>query len=300
MYHYYINYRNASEPLNLPNLEVEIGFGKGDFLVKLAREYPDKNFLGFEIAEISIKNLLKKAKRENLKNLKCANIDAFWGFQLLLKDNSISHIYINYPDPFPKKRDIKRRITRQESLYIFAKKLKKGSFIELRTDHYPFMKYTIEQAKKLQCFDIRYSKINPDKPITRYEEKWSKMEKTLYKVTMEKKKEPISMKIRTIEKLKHPFPLNLENIEINPYRIENKKFKIKDNLNITFHKVWEKEGSFLIEAVLSEGGFVQKFSIIIKKKEDYYIFDVSPFSEVLKTKGIQESITFLAQKIIKS
>ncbi len=299
-YSCYINFKTIQKPLKIQNLEVEIGFGRGDFLVKIAKENPDKIFLGFEIAEVSIKKLLKRVNREKLKNVKCVKIDAFWGFQLLFKDQQINHIYINYPDPFPKKRDTNRRITRKESLYVMARKLKTNRYIEIRTDHYPFLEYTINQAKELGCFNISYHRINISEPVTKYEEKWLNMGKDLYHISLKKTKDPHPVKIRSIKEVKHLFPVKIQNIKIDPYRIENQKLKIKEGLNASFFKVWNKEENYLIETVLSENGFVQKFMIVIKKKNNSYIFDVSPFSDVLKTKGLQETVNFVAQKLIKS
>ena len=298
-YSCYLNYKVIQKPLNIPDLEVEIGFGRGDFLIKIAKENPEKNFLGFEIAEVSIKKLLKRVNKENIKNVKCVKIDAYWGFQVLLKDNYLNHIYINYPDPFPKKRDTNRRITRKESLYILAKKLKTGKCIEIRTDHFPFLEYTLNQAKELDCFSISYQKINISQPLTKYEEKWLNMGKDLYHILLKKEKEPEPIKIRTIKEVKHLFPVKLENVKINPFEIESKKIKISQTLNATFFKVWQKDENFLIETVLSENGFVQKFMIVIKKKDNSYIFDVSPFSDVLRTKGVQETVNFVAKQTIK-
>ena len=298
-YSCYIDYRRVKKPLDVENVEVEIGFGRGDFITKLAKEFPEKTFIGFEITETSIKKLLKWVNRENIKNIKCVKIDAFFGFELLFRDKQVQRIYINYPDPFPKKRDINRRITRKESLYILAKKLKDGQTIEIRTDHHPFLEYTLEQAKELGCFEISYRKLNVDEPLTKYEAKWLNLGKELYYITLRKIREPKFVKVRTIKEVKVLFPVKLENVNPSLKIFEETEHKIKEGLNARFFKLWKRENNFLLETVLSENGFVQKFFIVVKKKDNSYIFDVSPFSEVLKTKGVQEVVNYVAFKSIK-
>ncbi len=298
-YSCYLNFKQIQKPINLDNIEVEIGFGRGDFLVRIAKENPKKNFIGFEIAEVSIKKLLKRINREDIKNIRCVKVDAFFGFQLLFKDEQVEHIYINYPDPFPKKRDVHRRITRKESLYVFAKKLKTNSKIEIRTDHYPFLEFTVKQAEELRCFEISYRDIRVDEPITKYEAKWLSMGKKLYHIVLRKIKEPSYVKIRKIEEVKELFPVKLDNVKPDLTLLEETEHKIDENLHARFFKLWKKDTNFLLETIVSENGFVQKFFIIIKKKDNSYIFDVSPFSDVLKTKGVQRVVNYVAFKSIK-
>jgi len=298
-YSCYINVKTVKKPLDIECVEVEIGFGRGDFIVKVAKERPEKTFIGFEITEVSIKKLLKRVNREGIKNIKCVWIDAFFGFQLLFKDRQVKQIYINYPDPFPKKRDVNRRITRKESLYVLSKKLDTGCYIDIRTDHFGFLEYTLEQAKQLECFNISYRELKVNEPVTKYEEKWMKMGKKLYHIRLKKVKEPVFTEFRRIKEVKMLFPVKLKNIVPNPKILEETEHKIRNGLNARFYKVWNRSGNFLIEAIVSENGFVQKFMIIIKRKGNSYIFDISPFSDVLKTKGVQEVVNFVAKESIR-
>lgn len=85
--------------MSFNNFTVEIGFGSGDFLVKMAKENSNEIFFGIEKSWISVNKLLKKCKQDNLNNIFCVKLDAYWAFQLLFNDASVKKVLINYPDP---------------------------------------------------------------------------------------------------------------------------------------------------------------------------------------------------------
>ena len=185
----YINYKSIEKPLPWKDLLVEIGFGRGDFTVKLAKDNPDRKIIGFELSAVSVEKLMKRVKKENLRNVHCVRLDAYWGFYLLLKDSSVERIYMNYPDPWFKKRHHKRRLTKEDNLYIFARKLKKGGEIRIRTDHRPFVEFTLEEAGKLSAFEISVRRLEVEEPLTKYERKWLLEGKELTEIIMKKVKD---------------------------------------------------------------------------------------------------------------
>ncbi|RUM29245.1 MAG: tRNA (guanosine(46)-N7)-methyltransferase TrmB [Aquifex sp.] len=296
----YINYKRVKKPINIPNLEVEIGFGRGDFIVKLAKENPEKNFFGIELSQISVEKLMKRVEKENLRNIYCTRIDAYWGFFLLFKDNYIENIYMNYPDPWFKKRHHKRRLTTPERLYIFTKKLKLQGEIRIRSDNYEFIEFTKESAEKLECFEIEEGILDIKEPITKYENKWLSMGRTLYKLVLRKAKEPKFIPHPTLEEVEELFPVKVKARELKIKDLENKEFKLDEEVYFKTFKIWQREGSYLVESLLSEKGYFQKFFIQIKKKDNDYVVDVSPYSEVLRTKNLQKSINKVAEIISDS
>jgi len=293
----YINYKRINKPLNIPNLEVEIGFGRGDFIVKLAKENPEKNFFGIELSQISVEKLMKRVEKENLKNIYCTRIDAYWGFFLLFKDNYIENIYMNYPDPWFKKRHRKRRLTTPERLYIFAKKLKLRGEIRIRSDNYEFIEFTKESAEGLECFEIEEGILDIKEPITKYENKWLSMGRTLYKLILRKFKEPKFIPHPTLEEVVELFPVKVKAKELKIKDLENKEFKLDEEVYFKTFKIWQREESYLVESLLSERGYLQKFFIQIKKKDNGYVIDVSPYSEALRTKNLQKSINKVTEII---
>lgn len=292
----YLNYKQIPKPLKLEGLTVEIGFGNGDFLVALAQKHPEKTFLGIELSAISIEKLLKKIKNACLRNIYCVRLNAYWAFWLLLEDESIETIYMNYPDPWFKKRHHKRRLTRPPNLYLFSRRLKTGGEIRLRTDDREFLDYTLESAKEVGSFEISVKTIRPEEPLTKYEAKWLSQGKTLYALILKKVKPPREVPHPKIEEVETVFPIRVPNIKNLP-EVTQKTFRPRETLVIRTFNVWEKGEDRMLEVLLSEEGYVQRFLIFIKKKREGYQMDISGFSEVLKTRGLQEALEFLASKV---
>ncbi|HIE32476.1 MAG TPA: tRNA (guanine-N7)-methyltransferase, partial [Thermodesulfobacteriaceae bacterium] len=244
----------------------------------------------------SIEKFLKKIKNACLRNIYCVRLDAYWAFWLLLEDESIETIYMNYPDPWFKKRHHKRRLTRPPNLYLFSRRLKTGGEIRLRTDDREFLDYTLESAKEVGSFEISVKTIRPEEPLTKYEAKWLSQGKTLYALILKKVKPPREVPHPKIEEVETVFPIRVPNIKNLP-EVTQKTFRPRETLVIRTFNVWEKGEDRMLEVLLSEEGYVQRFLIFIKKKREGYQMDISGFSEVLKTRGLQEALEFLASKV---
>ncbi|MCS7215621.1 MAG: tRNA (guanosine(46)-N7)-methyltransferase TrmB [Thermodesulfovibrio sp.] len=291
----YIDYRKAQKPLNFENFTVEIGFGSGDFLIKLAEQNKDEIFFGIEKSWIPVNKLLKKCKLRKINNIYCIRLDAYWAFQLLFKDKSVKKIIINYPDPWFKKSHFKKRVTKRENLFIYAKKLLPSGEIKIRTDDYPFVVFTLQESEFLKCFSATVSNPSINEPLTKYEKKWLSIGKNIWDIVLKKEKEPESIEIKQIMEVKELFPLKICKGELNINAISHKEFRIEDDLYLRCFSVWQREQDYALEVVLLEKDFLQAFFITAKNKGEYFIIDVSKFSEILKTEGVQKALNFLAK-----
>ncbi|MBX6422127.1 tRNA (guanosine(46)-N7)-methyltransferase TrmB [Thermosulfurimonas sp. F29] len=292
----YLNYKRLKKPLLLPNLTVEIGFGNGEFLTRMALEHPERHFLGIELSGISIEKLLREIRRRDLRNVYCVRLDAYWAFYLLFADESVETIYMNYPDPWFKKRHHKRRLTRPENLYLFARRLRTGGEIRLRTDDRPFLDYTLEAAREVEAFEVSVETLRPTSPLTKYEAKWLARGKTLWALVLKKIRPPREIPHPRIEEVQEVFPVRVPDITGLPMVLQ-KTFRLREGLILRTFRVWEHGEDRLLEVLLSEEGYVQKFFVFIRRRPDGYQLDVSGFSEVLKTRGIQEMLEFLAERV---
>jgi tRNA (guanine-N7-)-methyltransferase len=293
-----INYKNIKKPLPWKGLLVEIGFGRGDHLIKLGKENPDKKILGFELSNVSVEKLLKRVRREGLTNVHCVRLDAYWGFYFLLEEGSVERIYINYPDPWFKKKHHKRRLTGRKNLYIFSKKLRSGGEILIRTDYLPFAEFTLQEAEWLGGFDVELRELSVDEPVTKYERKWLSMGRSLYELRLKKSGEPKSLDIPTVKEVQELFPVKLSK-EPNLKKLEGMDIRLSETVILKTFRSFEGAKSSLLEVLLSEEGFVQKFFLEAKRTGSGWVVDVSPHSQVLRTENIQRVIEFLAQESLK-
>ena len=170
-------------------LTIELACGRGEYTVGLARLFPERNFVGVDIKGERIWKGSTIASEEQLLNA------AFLRTQILTIENffepaEVNEIWLTFPDPRPRKRDVKRRLTSPRFIEMYKKILRSGGYLRLKTDNTQLFEYTLEQLQsrsdiidlaftadvynshlKNECFDIK----------TRYEQEFSqKGEKIKY------------------------------------------------------------------------------------------------------------------------
>lgn len=117
---------------------LEIGFGMGATLAKLASENPQADFIGVEVHPPGIGRMVARAKALELTNLKIFAVDALQVLNLAIPDASLDRVLLLFPDPWPKTKHHKRRIVQPEFVELMAKKLKPEGFFHLATDWQPY------------------------------------------------------------------------------------------------------------------------------------------------------------------
>ena len=116
-------------------LVVEIGFGRGEFLMDLAQRHPEQAYVGIEV---SFKRTLKMARRlarTELRNVRLVESPAEAVLRDAIEDASVSRFWINFPDPWPKKRHFKRRLLQPQLAALLARRLVAGGELHVATDH---------------------------------------------------------------------------------------------------------------------------------------------------------------------
>lgn len=137
---------------------LEIGSGKGQFLVDMAKKFPDKFFVGVERNVTCSGFTAKKLVEEDITNAKLMFINA----EILMpkiKDSSIESIFLNFSDPWPKKRHHKRRLTAISYLNNYYRVLKNGGRLIIKTDNTDLFSFTIENIEQTK-FKIVYQTDN--------------------------------------------------------------------------------------------------------------------------------------------
>ncbi|WP_100550553.1 tRNA (guanosine(46)-N7)-methyltransferase TrmB [Caedibacter taeniospiralis] len=115
-------------------LVIEIGFGMGDSLVTMAKNASDINFLGIEVHEPGVGNILDDIHEQKLTNLRIIQHDAVDVFKYMIANNSLAGVQIFFPDPWHKKRHHKRRLINAEFIELLTTKLIPQGFIHFASD----------------------------------------------------------------------------------------------------------------------------------------------------------------------
>ncbi len=165
---------------------VELGMGRGDFIINMAKTYPAINFVGIEYIDSQMVMAVDRLKSLNLKNLKLINCDARMLDQIFGKE--IDTIYLTFCDPWPKPIDEKKRFTHESYLRLYDKVFKKDKHIILKTDNKGFFAYSLETLSsywyvfKRVSLDLHHDE-NPIKNImTDFEKKYFEEGRPIYYV----------------------------------------------------------------------------------------------------------------------
>ncbi|MEO0588803.1 MAG: tRNA (guanosine(46)-N7)-methyltransferase TrmB, partial [Planctomycetota bacterium] len=143
-------------------LELEIGSGKGTFLVQQAPHHPETNFLGVEYALKYFRVAADRARRHALPNVRLLHADAGPLIRNHLAPASLRHIHIYFPDPWPKARHHKRRFVNADNLATLHGLLAPDGTVRLATDHADYFAWMEEHAAKVAHLYDRQPFVPPD------------------------------------------------------------------------------------------------------------------------------------------
>lgn len=171
---------NNNNPIHL-----EIGMGKGKFLIELATKNPHINYIGIEKFDSVIVRACEKLAELDLENIILLNEDAEELLDFFTKDE-ITKLYLNFSDPWPKSRHKKRRLTNPRFLKLYRNIIKISGTIELKTDNRNFFEYSIIEINnslmKIEelSLDLHNSMVSEDIVTTEYEERFKQLNKNIY------------------------------------------------------------------------------------------------------------------------
>ncbi|PAV30111.1 tRNA (guanosine(46)-N7)-methyltransferase TrmB [Virgibacillus profundi] len=166
-------------------IHIEIGTGKGQFLVGMAKQFPEINFIGVELAKSIIVTAGQKVIDSKLDNILLLNEDAE-KLQEIFAENEIASIYLNFSDPWPKNRHEKRRLTYHTFLEQYKKIMTASGEIIFKTDNRGLFEYSLVSFSK---FGMMLEEVNLDlhdhqdplNVMTEYEEKFSEKGQLIYR-----------------------------------------------------------------------------------------------------------------------
>ena len=160
---------------------LEIGMGKGKFILKHAMTNPDINYIGCEISDSVIYKAAEKA--EGVSNLLMINKDASL-LNDIFEEKEISKIFLNFSDPWPKSRHAKRRLTSESFLSIYKKLLGVDGVVEMKTDNRKLFEYSLTKFNEVGwVFEELSLDLHQDKEdiiTTEYEDKFVGLGQVIY------------------------------------------------------------------------------------------------------------------------
>ena len=181
---------------------VEIGCGKGKFIAQLSQENPEDRFIAIEGFSSVIYRAAEKVRKGGQDNVRFI-LDFVFDLGTWFDDGEIDGIYLNFSDPWPKKKNAKRRLTYRDRLEQYNKALAPGGFLRIKTDNDDFFQFTLEEIEEYNerrkrtddkayfeilklTRDLHNSEWKDDSPMTEYESKFVETGKNINYVELKK------------------------------------------------------------------------------------------------------------------
>ena len=158
-------------------IEIEVGMGKGKFIMELAQNHPEINYIGIERYSSVLLRALQKREELELSNIWFLCVDAK-ELTEVFEEQEINKIYLNFSDPWPKDRHAKRRLTSPEFMAVYDKVLAEDGRVEFKTDNRGLFEYSLESIPAAgwqieeKTFDLHNSPMAEGNVMTEYETKF--------------------------------------------------------------------------------------------------------------------------------
>lgn len=169
-------------------LQIEIGMGKGRFLMEMAALHPDTNYIGIERYSSVLYRGLQKMEEEPVPNVFFLCEDAT-NLEEIFAPEEVGRIFLNFSDPWPKDRHAKRRLTSRFFLQKYEKFLSQDGLLEFKTDNTPLFDFSLEEFKEegwqllAFTYDLHHdSEMNRGNVMTEYEERFSAKGNPIHKL----------------------------------------------------------------------------------------------------------------------
>lgn len=290
-----IPWRQTERPIDWPRrfgreapLELEIGFGNGDYLVRRAQAHPERDFVGVELEWSSVRRALRKIARAGLKNVCLIQVDARVALERLFRPGSLHRAYALFPCPWPKKRHTKHRLFSRPFLRLLNSRLAAEGEALVVTDHRPYLTWVLDQVPGTG-FESRWQSVSP-RLGTKYERKWHQQgQEQFYELRL--------LKRESVES-----PLK-EDVSLRTYRVQDfdpERFQPtgeRGEVAVEFKEFLydAKRRKGMTRVVVAEGNLTQHLWIEIVWGERRWHIRPAQGCEIIPTLGLQRALDLVHQ-----
>ena len=244
---------------NFSKIKLEVGFGSGRHLLYRALEEKDTLFIGIEIHTPSIEQILKQIELNSIENIWILNYDARLLLEML-PSNILDTIYVHFPVPWDKKPH--RRVISEFFVNEALRVLKKGGYLELRTDSLNYYKYSLEVFSMPKKSSFRVEKNRDIEVISKYEARWRRMNKDIYTLTLQSL-EDSKEKVFDID-------FGFENLLSKNIKLPKDSIVVDDYF-VHFGKEWRIDDGFVVEVSFGSFNMPEKKMLVCKDEKPSYL-----------------------------
>ena len=168
-------------------LEVDLGCGDGSFLMEMARQHPERDFLGVERLLGRVRKVCKKITRRGLENVRVLRLESRYVTEWLLPAAAVSRLHLLCPDPWPKVRHHRRRLVQVDFLEAVRRALVPGGEFLFMTDHEDYFRWAEEKVAAFGGFERQeWTEESLFYPKTDFQQLWESEGKEMWRLRCRK------------------------------------------------------------------------------------------------------------------
>lgn len=275
--------------VNNHQVEVEIGFGNGEYLERISRERSQVNFVGFEQYCERIHRTLRKLSRTGIDNVRVLRLDARAGFERYFAPKSIALVHCLYPPPWPKKSDAKHRLFTADFLKLVNSRLVDGGVLKIVTDYHPYIDWVRENIKD-SGFLVEFNNISANYG-TKFEKKWVESGQSEFYELLLTKQHHISVGLKEDS--------TLQSYLIDHFNPDNFGFKdySQEGVAVSFKEILydAKKKIALVHVIACDGPLVQNIRIVIAHSSKGWRVNLAEGTMLMPTMAVSQALECVYQ-----
>ncbi len=278
-------------------LVLEVGFGGGHYLEHLAEDHPEWNLLGAEVSLGSVWRTYRRMKRNDTEHVRLFKGNARFLVRDVLGEHSLDRVFVNFPDPWPRKKHHKNRLLQSEFFRILSSRLIEGGSLFLTTDHPEYYAFSVAEGKESGCFEVIEGDPPPATLQTKYARKWLDQNKPIHHAEFRcTKVMPSAPRLITSIDMQHA-SLKGSLTNVGPFTKQVRSFDGGHAIVLEAYRDLASDG-LLFKATSEEPDLRQELLIQAwPKKEGVYV-SLQPFGDPMTTKGVREAVMAVADWLV--
>ncbi len=292
------------------DLAVEIGFGNGDFLIGLAQQHPDRLFVGIERAWGSVTRLFNRLHEGGIDQVRVMEMDAAFAIAHLFGPQSLSAVYINFPDPWHKERHHRRRLIQPGFVQTLAERLKPGGRVLIATDQVEYAAWITEvlegQSFLMSEYQTTYVHDMPGRKPTKYEQKAIASELPIHYFVWQLKTAldgaVLTEKVGEMPSVILDGSFDAEGLlrDFEPMVWQEKHRGVPVVIKVMEVYGQLQDGHRLLTVMVSEGALIQHFAIsVVYRNEQSLLIKLAGVGQPRPTWGVKQAVGKVANMIQK-
>ncbi|MCA9927899.1 MAG: tRNA (guanosine(46)-N7)-methyltransferase TrmB [Anaerolineales bacterium] len=279
-------------------LVIEIGFGGGHFLIDLAQKRPFANILGIEISIPSLRRGAQKARVAGVENVRVVQSNAWYVLWALCAPETVTAVFINFPDPWPKTNHHHRRIISDRFLQLLATRMQPGGTLDIATDHAEYAAWITGHMLRTpyfeSCLPAPFTTEDNERLRTKYELTAIAEGRTCHYYKYQRNAAPAENVFPVPKDLPMPhvvlhIPVNLETIR-DSFERDQVSF---DTIHLSLTELYQArdEPKLFIEAYVKEEPLTQRIGVVVRQLQpDAYIISLHEVGFPKVTIGVHLTI----------